>query len=76
MMGWFQRVAQTQTNIGRAFFTCSINKDDYGCCGYFVWVDKLIEWLTNSSDEGIESLGLHHGREIGRQQAMDRDIVS
>jgi hypothetical protein len=49
-------------------------QDDYGCCGYFVWVDKLMEWLTNSTDEGIETLGMHPGREIGRQQAMEGNV--
>ncbi|KAK2412394.1 hypothetical protein QL285_047592 [Trifolium repens] len=69
-----RRVAQTQANMGRPFFTCAINKDDYGCCGYFVWVDKLMEWLINSTDEGIETLGLHPGREIERQQTMEGNV--
>jgi CobQ-like glutamine amidotransferase family enzyme len=32
------------------------------------------EWLTNSTDEGIETLGLHSGREIGRQQAVEGNV--
>jgi hypothetical protein len=33
-----------------------------------------MEWLINSTDEGIETLGLHPGREIERQQTMEGNV--
>jgi hypothetical protein len=33
-----------------------------------------MEWLINSTDERIETLGLHPGREIERQQTMEGNV--
>ncbi|KAL5184730.1 Protein MAIN-LIKE 1 [Glycine soja] len=61
-----RRVAGTNINRGRAFFTCSINKDEVGYCGYFIWVDQLIEAL--GVDDSLGTFSMEQRRQFGREE--------
>ncbi|KAG4940326.1 hypothetical protein JHK87_044197 [Glycine soja] len=61
-----RRVAGTNINRGMAFFTCSINKDEVGYCGYFIWVDQLIEAL--GVDDSLGTFSMEQRRQFGREE--------
>ncbi|KAG5107571.1 hypothetical protein JHK84_044478 [Glycine max] len=61
-----RRVAGTNINRGMAFFTCSINKDEVGYCGYFIWVDQLIEAL--GVDDSLGTFSMEQRRKFGREE--------
>ncbi|KAL5163237.1 hypothetical protein HKD37_07G020174 [Glycine soja] len=61
-----RRVAGTNINRGRTFFTCSINKDEVGYCGYFIWVDQLIEAL--GVDDSLGTFSMEQRRQFGREE--------
>ncbi|KAG5010925.1 hypothetical protein JHK87_019440 [Glycine soja] len=61
-----RRVAGTNINRGRAFFTCSINKDEVGYCGYFIWVDQLIEAL--GVDDSLGTFSMEQRRQLEKRK--------
>ncbi|KAJ1434231.1 Zinc finger, GRF-type [Sesbania bispinosa] len=59
------KTSKTQRNLGRAFYTCALPKDDSLNCNYFCWIDDVVEesaecerdmdaWLKNQLIMKIE----------------------